>query len=216
MQQNNADPRSDTMKRTMANHFAENEGDYRDADWAEIVYEDDSVVVVADHKGYEFDEWQTEFGDGFGEMMHDLARQVTDHSWSTHYPLVFDKLVDHDYAGAEVNADDVVSTFQQLNLEHDSRFPSYVTAAYEGTLVFDDVAVTSTYSVERHEHGTERIAVYRRYEVAGEEVNVSDDTWELADDGETVAHTDKGIEAFCESDHESNQTLEIEFAMGQA
>lgn len=86
------DPRSDDMKRTMAEHFAESEAEYREDDWANIVYEDDQVVLVEDTKGYEFSEWRDEFGGGFSGTMHELADQLLDRRWSATYPLVFDKL----------------------------------------------------------------------------------------------------------------------------
>lgn len=86
------DPRTDRMREEMAQHFAEYEADYRDEEWCTVVYEDEQVVVLADHKGYEHSEWQDEFGDGFSEAMHDLARQVSDRSWPAAYPVVFDKL----------------------------------------------------------------------------------------------------------------------------
>ncbi len=92
----NTDPRSTNEKQKMANHFAEMEADYRDADWGEIVYEDGQVVVMADHKGHEFSEWSEEIED-FSEKMHSLADQLVDRSWSADYPVVFDKLEDHDY-----------------------------------------------------------------------------------------------------------------------
>ncbi len=87
----NTDPRTTDEKQKMAKHFAEMEADYRDADWGEIVYEDDQVVVMADHKGYEFSEWSEEIED-FSEKMHSLAEQLVDRKWPADYPLVFDKL----------------------------------------------------------------------------------------------------------------------------
>jgi len=94
MKQNtDADARSDHMKIEMANHFEMNESDYRDADWCTIVHEDDEVVVIADHKGFEHSEWQSDFDDvEFSSIMHTLARQVSDYSWSVSWPVVFDKL----------------------------------------------------------------------------------------------------------------------------
>lgn len=86
------DPRPDSMKREMAQAFDMYEADYRDADWCSVVAEDSQTVIIADHKGYEFDEWQTEFGDGFSELMHDLARSACDYDWCASYPIVFDKL----------------------------------------------------------------------------------------------------------------------------
>lgn len=87
------DPRPDEMKRTMAQHFAEYEDDYHDEDWCTVVYEDDQVVLIADHKGYEFDEWASEFPDEqFSEIMHNLADQLVDRRWPADYPVVFDKL----------------------------------------------------------------------------------------------------------------------------
>jgi len=81
------------MKIEMAEHFEEFEADYRDEDWCTIVYEDDQVVVLADHKGYEHSEWSHEFSEeDFSEQMHALAREVCDYSWSASWPVVFDKL----------------------------------------------------------------------------------------------------------------------------
>lgn len=88
------DDRTDKMKVEMAEHFRENEAEYRDSDWASVVYEDSEVVLVEDHKGYEFSEWSDEYGRGFGEIMHDLADQLVDRRWPATYPLVFDKLED--------------------------------------------------------------------------------------------------------------------------
>jgi hypothetical protein len=86
------DARTDEQKRTMAEHFAANEAEYRGSDWANVVYEDDEVIVIEDTKGYEFDEWQDEFGEDFSQTMHDLAGQLVDRRWSASYPVVFDKL----------------------------------------------------------------------------------------------------------------------------
>lgn len=92
MAQDNTDPRSTEIKQTMAEHFAEYEASYRDAEWCSIVYEDDTQVVIADHKGFEHSEWSDEFETTeFSSMMHELARQVTDYSWSASWPVVFDK-----------------------------------------------------------------------------------------------------------------------------
>lgn len=85
------DPRTDQMKTEMAEHFDENEADYRDSDWANIVYEDGQVVLVEDIKGYEFGEWSDEFGEDFSHIMHELAGQLVDRSWPATYPIVFDK-----------------------------------------------------------------------------------------------------------------------------
>lgn len=91
------DPRNDSMKRRMAEHFDEFEADYRQSDgWANIVYEDDDVVLVEDTAGHEFSEWQDEFGDGFSQAMHDLADQLVDRRWPASYPVVFDKTVEAD------------------------------------------------------------------------------------------------------------------------
>ncbi|OIB58183.1 hypothetical protein [Natrialba sp. SSL1] len=85
-----SDPRTPDLKEEMSEHFAEYESDYRTDDWANVVYEDDTFIVVEDLKGYEFSEWSDEF-DGFSEMMHDLARQLVDRRWSSSYPVVFQK-----------------------------------------------------------------------------------------------------------------------------
>lgn len=91
--QNNADKRSDGLKTEMAEFFAENEADYREADWCSIVYEDDEVILIADHSGHEFDEWADQHGDfdEFSQMMHSLAGQISDRRWPADYPIVFDK-----------------------------------------------------------------------------------------------------------------------------
>jgi len=93
-EQTDADERSTTLKQTMAEHFAEYEADYRDADWCSIVYEDDEVVLIADHAGNEHSEWADQHGDfsEFTQMMHDLADQLSDRKWPADYPVVFDKL----------------------------------------------------------------------------------------------------------------------------
>jgi len=88
------DPRTDSLKTEMAEHFAEFEADYRDADWCSIVYEDNEVVLIADHAGNEHSEWADEHGDfdEFTQMMHDLADQLSDRRWPADYPVVFDKM----------------------------------------------------------------------------------------------------------------------------
>jgi hypothetical protein len=95
------DDRTDTMKRTMAKHFAEMEADYKsDLVDAEVVYEDDQVVVVADHSGHELNEWASDLDvdrSGLSETMHTLARQLCDYDWSVSDPVVFDKLEAHEY-----------------------------------------------------------------------------------------------------------------------
>lgn len=87
------DPRPDEMKREMATHFAAYEADYRSEDWCSIIYEDDEVVLIADHKGYEHSEWQDDFSEvEFSSMMHELARQLSDYNWVASWPVVFDKV----------------------------------------------------------------------------------------------------------------------------
>lgn len=86
------DTRTDEMKREMAQHFEDFEGDYREEDWCSIVYEDEEVVLIADHIGHEWSEWQEEFDTHeFSEAMHELATQLTDRRWGSDYPVVFDK-----------------------------------------------------------------------------------------------------------------------------
>ena len=100
MEQNNADPRTDTIKQEMAEHFEAYEYEYRqhpDTD-AEVVYEDGKVIVVADHTGHELTEWASDFQmtknefDEFYQWNHDVAHELTDYSWSVVDPVVFDKL----------------------------------------------------------------------------------------------------------------------------
>lgn len=93
MAQNTAtdDPRTEAMKVEMAKSFRMFEAEYRDSDWANIVHEDDEVVLVEDTKGYEWSEWQEEFGGEFSQTMHELANQLVDRRWPATYPIVFDK-----------------------------------------------------------------------------------------------------------------------------
>lgn len=85
------------MKIEMAEHFQSFEHEYRedDATDAEVVYEDDQVIVVADHSGHELNEWASDFDVDRGQLsetMHALARQVCDYDWSVSDPVVFDKI----------------------------------------------------------------------------------------------------------------------------
>jgi len=103
-QNTTTDERTAEMKRTMADHFAEFEAEYRtEPQNHEIVYEDDAVVVVRDHTGHELNEWADEFDmdrSEFSQIMHDLARQVYGRDeaegvgdpWSVADPVVFDKV----------------------------------------------------------------------------------------------------------------------------
>ena len=94
------DPRSESMKISMAEHFEDFEHEYREDPHtdAEVVYEDDQVVVVADHTGHELTEWVSDFDMteedryAFYKWNHEVARELTDHGWAVAYPVVFDKL----------------------------------------------------------------------------------------------------------------------------
>ena len=94
------DPRSDSMKIQMAEHFDEFEFEYREDPHtdAEVVYENDRVIVVADHTGHELTEWVSDFNmthedcDAFYGWNHEVARELTDYNWATVDPVVFDKL----------------------------------------------------------------------------------------------------------------------------
>ena len=87
--------RTEDMKREMAEHFEEFEYEYRNELQAhEVVYEYSQVVVVSDHTGLEINEWAQDFDVSrteFSELMHMLARQVCDYTWSVFDPIVFDK-----------------------------------------------------------------------------------------------------------------------------
>jgi len=95
------DPRSESMKISMAEHFEDFEHEYREDPHtdAEVVYEDDQVIVVADHTGHELTEWVSDFNMteedryAFYAWNHEVARELTDHGWAVAYPVVFDKLV---------------------------------------------------------------------------------------------------------------------------
>ena len=81
------DPRSESMKIQMAEHFGDYEHEYREDPHtdAEVVHEDDQVIVVADHTGHELNEWVSDFNmteedcDAFCTWNHEVARELTDH-----------------------------------------------------------------------------------------------------------------------------------------
>ena len=95
------DPRSESMKISMAEHFCEFEYEYREDPHtdAEVIYEDDHLIVVADHTGHELNEWVSDFNmteedrDAFCAWGHEVARKLTGHDWA-----VVDPVVDHDWA----------------------------------------------------------------------------------------------------------------------
>ena len=95
------DPRSESMKIQMAEHFGEFEYEYREDPHtdAEVIYEDDHLIVVADHTGHELNEWVSDFNmteedrDAFCAWGHEVARKLTGHDWA-----VVDPVVDHDWA----------------------------------------------------------------------------------------------------------------------
>ena len=97
---NTDDPRSEAMRISMAEHFGEFEYEYREDPHtdAEVVYEDDQVIVVADHTGHELSEWVSDFNltevdcDAFYAWNHEVARELTDRGWAVVDPVVFDKL----------------------------------------------------------------------------------------------------------------------------
>jgi hypothetical protein len=103
MEQNNAsmdDPRTEAMRISMAEHFDCYEHEYREDPHtdAEVVHEDDQVIVVADHTGHELNEWMSDFNmtdadrDAFRGWNHEVARELTDYDWAVVDPVVFDKL----------------------------------------------------------------------------------------------------------------------------
>lgn len=83
----------DELVDEMAAHWAENKANYQNEDWCEIVHEDENVVVLADHKGYELTEWGNDFGDYYAvsEHMHKRARGLCDYVWSASWPVVYEK-----------------------------------------------------------------------------------------------------------------------------
>jgi hypothetical protein len=94
------DPRSEAMRISMAEHFDDYEYEYREDPHtgAEVVHEDDQVIVVADHTRHELNEWMSDFNmteedcDAFYAWNHEAARELTDHDWAVVDPVVFDKL----------------------------------------------------------------------------------------------------------------------------
>ena len=97
---NTDDPRSEAMRISLAEHFDDFEYEYRQDPHtdAEVVHEDDQVIVVADHTGHELNEWMSDFNmtdedrDAFYGWNHEVARELTDHNWAVVDPVVFDKL----------------------------------------------------------------------------------------------------------------------------
>ena len=95
------DPRTDAIKRDMADGWAEFEADYRDDknyEGSTVVYEDDQLVIVADHTGHELNEYLTDHEVPrrvVSNWMHEVAREKTDYDWSASDPIVFDKFEDN-------------------------------------------------------------------------------------------------------------------------
>ena len=97
---NTDDPRSEAMRISMAEHFEDFEYEYHEDPHtdAEVVFENDRVIVVADHTGHELTEWESDFNmtheecDAFHSWNHEVARELTDHNWAVVDPVVFDKL----------------------------------------------------------------------------------------------------------------------------
>lgn len=101
MTQNTAtDDRTDAQKVEMARTFAEYESEYRgEPKHREVVFEDDDCVIIADHTGYEINEWADTFDVDRSELrstFRALADQKMDeqeaHDVFSHAdPVVFDK-----------------------------------------------------------------------------------------------------------------------------
>jgi hypothetical protein len=91
---------TDAQKAEMSRHFDALEHEYRESDAtdADVVYEDDRFVVVADHTGHELNEWADDFdldAREFSIEMHRRARALCDHNWSTDDPVVFEQTEDN-------------------------------------------------------------------------------------------------------------------------
>lgn len=95
------DPRPNDLKREMAAGWERYEDDYRDMvnyEGSEVVYEDDDLVIVADHTGHELNEYVGDYEIPrrvVSNWMHEVARQLTDYDWSASDPIVFDKFADN-------------------------------------------------------------------------------------------------------------------------
>lgn len=90
---------TDAQKAEMKATFDEWEAEYRE-DYCEVVYEDESVIVLRDLAGYELTEWADEFDmprEKLAGFMHHEARKYADRTelggdmWATHDPVVFFK-----------------------------------------------------------------------------------------------------------------------------
>jgi hypothetical protein len=94
------DARTDRQKTEMAQWWAEEQAEYRDADGYTIVDEDAQRVIVADHTGHEINEWASQF-DADREALRATFRELAEDSigaedaheaFSYSDPVVFDKL----------------------------------------------------------------------------------------------------------------------------
>lgn len=173
------DARTETMKTQMAENFDEFEAEYREEDHWTVVYEDDQVVVVADHTGHELNEYAKEFDVSrreLSEIMHDLARDLCDHNWSASDPIVFDKPA---RTAAPVHDSIVADMSANYDLDEDAFRAFLADAASEWSDLLSELR-------ESHEivaESDDRVVVLAQY---GDEVDVMAD--HLAD-----THTDVGF-----------------------
>lgn len=94
------DKRDMNTKTTMAKFFADERKIYEEQDSASIVYEDDDIVIVADHKGLELNEWadnfdieRNELRETFRVLADEKMGEKRSHEvFSYSDPIVFDKI----------------------------------------------------------------------------------------------------------------------------
>lgn len=69
---------TDAQTAEMTETFEEYETEYREDDGnSTVVYEDDDLVIIADHSGYEVNEWADEFGADRGALLR-MFRAIAD------------------------------------------------------------------------------------------------------------------------------------------
>jgi len=103
------------VEETLRKRWVEYEDDYRDDrnyEGSEVVYEDDEIVIVADHSGHELPNilrgHEHEVPARMVKnQMSDIAADKTDYDWSDAYPIVFPRGKVEKLTGAVENHPDL-------------------------------------------------------------------------------------------------------------
>jgi len=100
-QMTTTDVRTEAQKIEMMETFDEYEYEYRNEDTYTVVFEDDDTLIIADHSGYEINEWASDFG-ADREDLRAAFRAIADEKMGEHDaheafsysdPVVFEKSV---------------------------------------------------------------------------------------------------------------------------